>query len=180
MTARASKGVRAALKRRKVARAHFDLVVGDGDLPALVAVWEQAKADQRLADLAARRKRDDPDAMVHEVAAAAAEAVTAAEAAISEQVERVWFRALPGPEFEKIRIEHPAPPEGEPEPDVWSRVPALAAACAEDSDLSVEEWAEEIAGWSRADYLELSRLLHDLQARSSNAALAGKAFGTTR
>lgn len=152
----------------------YPLLVDPDRAAAARAELEEAQRHARQAGLA-----KDPQPAVVEAARAR---VAAAEAALEDCYETIVLRALPPDDLEQLRAEHPPTAEqiaaakaerktaverGEktlpPWPDVnqASYVPALLAACAADSGMSMDDWvaflaenvsaAERIGLWQAAE-----------------------------
>lgn len=150
MTARkgARRSIRDRGRARRPHRTFYDLVVGDGDLAGLSAAV--VKAEGALA--ATRVVRLEDEAKKLDLLAEAERLRDEAVAELEAHRDRIWFQAISEVEYERLRLAHPMPAEDELAPgELWSFIPALIAACAVDVDSTAEEWAEELAGWSRAE-----------------------------
>lgn len=81
-------------------------------------------------------------------------AVAAAVAALEACRDRLVFQALPAHEFEALIAAHEPQESDRASGDQWHAetfVPALIAACIVDSDLTEDDWKQELAGWSVAE-----------------------------
>lgn len=135
--------LRHALKRKRQRETFYDIVIDDP-----TEAEERVTAAQSALRLAGLR--DDDEAKV----AAQAE-LDEARAALSACVHRVVFHNLPADAFEDLIGAHP-PQKDKKDTDTWDARtfrPALIAACAVDSDMTEQEWAEELASerWNEAD-----------------------------
>lgn len=147
-----SSSLRAALAAKKSLRTHFDLAIVDGDV--IEAAQRRLEVARQMA--AAVMLQDDPD-----VTARADEVLARAEAERDACFHRIYFRGLHETEFDALVQLHP--PTAEQAADQWLWNPdtfnlGLLEACAVDSDLTAQEWAEEIADverWTRADKKQL-------------------------
>lgn len=144
----AKRSITTAAKSRRGNRAYYDMVVGDGDLAGLAETVRKAETFLNATRLA---KLDD-EAKKADLVASAQAAYDDASAVLESHRERIWFEALSAVEYEQLRLAHPVPTADEQQSTVmWSLIPALIAACAVDYDSSPEEWATELATWSRAE-----------------------------
>lgn len=127
---------------------------------------EQIEAAKRRLDVAnqmvvATLLNDDPD--VREKADAA---LAAAQAERDACFHRIEFRGLGLDDFDDLVQLHPATPEQEKDPDytvAWNRPAfdyALLAEATVDSDLTAEDWAEELADTTRWPAAERARLIN--------------------
>lgn len=154
--------LRSALASKRGNETHFDLLISDPtDAEASLS---QAEAALRLATI---RDKDV------EAARASAEQ---ARAEMAGCFYRLTFRNLSPHEFEALVGAHEASAEAAAEGEVWDReglTPALLAACTVDSDLSVEDWAAELASdrWSAADKLAVYRAVLDANIKQRSASL---------
>lgn len=136
---------RARLKAKKHRTTTYDMVIVEDEV-ADAAELNLAGAER---DLRRAKVGDDED----EIAVAEA-ALEQARAAVKACYDTLTFRALPSHEFEALISAHEPSKEQQKKGDQWNTdtfSPALLAACCVDSDLSEEEWAEELASWSVAD-----------------------------
>lgn len=104
---------------------------------------QQALADaQQEARLAVVRHGSES-----EQAGEAAAAVAAAQVAVDACWHQIVLYALPAPRFAALMREHPPTKEGRVRGDEWNPdtfQPALIAACAQDDDMTEQEWADEL------------------------------------
>lgn len=136
---------RARLKAKKHRTTTYDMVIVD-DQVAGEAETNLAGAERDLR----RAKVSGDEAEI----AAAEEALEQAKAAVRACYDTLLFRALPSHEFEALISAHEPTKEQQKDGAQWNTdtfPPALLAACAVDSDMSEQEWAEELSPWSVAD-----------------------------
>lgn len=138
--------LRDALARKRQRETFYDLEIADPTEPR--EKYEAARAALRLAEM--RHGKDSDEA------AEARESLSAARAEWSACTYRITFRNLPSDEYEALVAAHPPTKEQQDKGDQWDRAtfaPALIAACAVDSDMSEDEWVEELKSdrWPVAD-----------------------------
>lgn len=142
--------LRARLKNKKRRTTTYTMVIVDDQvLDAAEAALLDAQRDLRRAKVAAE---SDDDPAVEQAEAAVATATRELEQCRDTLV----FQSLPSHEFEALISAHEPTREQQKNGDQWNGEtfsPALIAACCVDSDLSEEEWAEELRSerWSVAD-----------------------------
>jgi hypothetical protein len=140
--------LREALAKKTTLRTHFDISIVDSE--EVEAAQRSVTVAQQL--VAATLLHDDPA-----VRARADKALADARATRDACFHRIWFRGLPLEEFDALVALHPPTEEQHREKWIWNPDTfnyALLAECAVDSDLTAEEWAEELADgdrWTRAD-----------------------------
>lgn len=133
--------LRSALAAKTSLRTHFDIAQADTEV--IEEAQRRLNAAQQL-EMATTLHEDEA------VKARAAQAVTEARAARDALFHRVWCRGLGLDEFDALVALHPATAEEAQSGLAWGAGfdMALLAACAEDSDLTADEWASELAGWT--------------------------------
>lgn len=142
--------LRDALNRKSVTRTHYDMPT---------ASTEEINAARNALDRAgqvavATLMSDDPD-----IRARGESALAEAQRGLSACFHRIWFRPIGLTEFDALVTEHPPSAAQRKEGHAWNpdtfSFALLATAC-EDSDLTAEEWAEELADenkWPAPDRL---------------------------
>jgi hypothetical protein len=136
---------RARLKAKKHRTTTYDMIIVEE------SVAEAAEMNLGGAERDLRRAKVNGDES--EIAAAEA-ALEQAKEQVRACYDSLTFRALPSHEFEALISAHEPTKEQQKEGAQWNNdtfSPALLAACCVDSDLSEDEWAEELASWSVAD-----------------------------
>lgn len=136
----------AALARKQRREEYYDVLIDDPTAAeAAVKVAERGVLDAALEHGA------DSD----EVTAAQTQ-LAASHQQLADCYHRVVLRNLPPAKFEALVAAHKPTKAQEDAGAMWNRTtlaPALLAACAVDSDLTEEQWAEQFASglWSMAD-----------------------------
>jgi hypothetical protein len=124
---------------------------------------EDIEAAQRNLQLAQQMQAAT---MLHDdeaVRTKAVKVVAEAQAARDACFHRIWFRSLGDVEFDALVALHPPLPGQDADRLAWNPTtfePALLEACVVDSDLTAEEWADELADesrWSGPDKRAVSR-----------------------
>jgi hypothetical protein len=131
--------LRDALNRKRVTRTYYDMpIAGTEEIDAARTALDRA-GQVAVATLMS----DDED-----IRSRGDAALAEAREGLAECFHRIWFRPIGLSEFDALTSEHPPTTaqrkEGHPwNPDTF--IFALLAVSAEDSDLSEEEWAAELA-----------------------------------
>lgn len=138
--------LREALARKRQRETFYDVLVDDP-----TAAEEQHDAARQEFRLATLRHGQDS-----EEAKAAQAKVDEARAALSACSYRLTFHNLAPDVFEALVAAHPPSKEQQDDGDQWNAAtftPALVAACAVDSDMTEQEWIDELNSdrWSVAD-----------------------------
>lgn len=142
--------LRARLKNKKRRTTTYEMVVVDDQvLDVFEAALVDAQRELRRAKVAAE---SDDDPKVEQAEAA----VERAKQELEKCRDTIVFQSLPSHEFEALISAHEPTKEQQKNGDQWNSEtfsPALIAACCVDSDLTEDEWAEELRSerWSVAD-----------------------------
>jgi len=173
--------LREALKKRTTKKTFYDIPQVEHEVAQkaaedLVLAKNTVRAAQFLQ--AREGKRDD----IVEALAAAQREVEAAQQRVDDCFFRVWFVGMREDNFDALVNAHPPTDEqreqarkaGEEEP-IWNEdvLPfELLEHCAQESDLTAEQWREEIEGWTRAEKAEILSRVLDCNVRSFRASLS--------
>jgi hypothetical protein len=157
--------LREALAAKRVREAVYPLAVEDDAEPR--KRLEEARARRILAGIG-----KDPE---EEALAAARAEEAAAQADVDACYHPLRLRGLSAADMEALRQACPPKP-GEADGDEFDEDlfrPGLIAACAVDSDLSAEEWAEELTSdrWTLGDVATLYRLALEVCRKPANDGL---------
>jgi hypothetical protein len=175
-----AKGLRAALKERKVRETWYDM-----PLEEYAVCAERARnlsmATQTVAAAEALLMRES-----NEETRTALEQARSAAGKAQEEVNacfhRITFRGLPEKEFDALVQLYPptneaiekAKEDGDEMPlfDEETFYPALLEHCAQDSELSAAEWREELQTWTRAERRDIRAKAMEANVRSYATALS--------
>lgn len=105
--------------------------------------------------------------------AALSERIAQAQGALDACCEWLVFHGLDSVSFEELVQAHPPAEDANLEDayDEATFVPALIAACCQDSDLTADEWAAELAGLNPAERRELIDAVMEANTRTWSSAL---------
>lgn len=177
----APRGLRAALKQRVTNETEYRLPIRP--LPEVQAIHEELKQARGMAAagefLKAKNGNTEEIERTVEAAKVAAEQL---QAKFDACFYIVRFRPLPADDFDALVQLHP-PKEGEiseaqqagEEPPLWHDAtfyPDLLERCAVNSELTAEEWALELASWSRAERKEVQAKALEANVRGFGTALS--------
>jgi len=156
-------GARDALARRRVRESRHPVWIADPTQAR--RELEDAKAALTLAHVGRIPEEEHLTALQERVAQA--------QAALDACCEWLVFHGLQADEFEALVQEHPPGEDADPDDayDEATFVPALLAACCQDSDLTAEEWAEELAGHNPAERRELIDAVMEANTRTWSSSL---------
>lgn len=155
--------VRDTLARRKPREVRHPIWVADPT--AAAARLEEARARLLLAGIG----KSEDDELVQRLQAEVDEARAALDACKEELV----FVGLLPVAYEKLLQAHPRKDGAHPD-DVYDEetfIPALLAACCQDSDLTAEEWAAELATLQAGEKSELTAAVMDANLTTWSAAI---------
>ena len=174
------RGVREALKNRKVKKSYYDIPQVEHEVverlaEELVLAKNTVRAGEYLGS------REPTNKEVAEATAKAKREVAAAQKKVDACYYRVWFVGMPEKEFDALVNAHPSTDEqrqrakekGEEQP-VWNEETfpyALLERCAQESDLTAADWEEEVTGWAAAEKAEIIRRVLDCNLRSFSSDL---------
>lgn len=175
-----AKGLRAALKDRKTRTTFYDM-----PLEEYGVCRERARAlsvaTQTLAAAEALSMRES-DEEIRQAVESSRKAVEAARRELDGCFHRIVFKGLPESDFDALVQLHPptnaqieeAKERGDEMPlyNEASFYPALLEHCAQDSELSAAEWADELAGWTRAERRDIQSKALEANVRSYATALS--------
>jgi hypothetical protein len=179
------RSLRAALKNRVTNETEYRVPL----VPIAEArrVWEelsQARQTAQAGEFLRAKERGEGGAPSADIE----RAISAAEASAEQLQKRfddmfyiVRFRAMPSDDFDALVQLH-QPTDGEVQEATEQRVdkplwndltfyPELLERCAVNSELSAEEWAEELKGWTRAERKEVQARALEANIRSYSTAL---------
>lgn len=164
--------LRSALAAKRVREAVYPIQTADDT----VARENLAEAKQRR--LLAGVGKDSTTEQVAE----AEKAVQVAQAAVDACYYQLRLRGISAADLEALINAHPPKPDAE-DGSSWDEdglMPALVAACTVDSDLSADEWADELSSerWTRGDRKALFLAAMSVCIKAGNDGL-GKGYGTT-
>lgn len=176
------KGLRAALKERKTRTTWYDMPVEEFSVcqeraRALSMATQTLAAAEALTQREGREREDVRDALQQ-----ARDAVDAARKELNACFHRITFRGLPEAEFDALVQLHPPTnaqleeaQEKDQDPPLFNEetlYPALLEVCAQDSELSAEEWREELKNWTRAERRDIRAKVMEANVRSYATALS--------
>lgn len=193
------KGLRQALAEKKVRRTHYDIPVVESDVADAAGFRvSEARNLVRASRLTLARVKGTEDEA--DVAAAVEESekhLAEAEADYAACFYRVHFRGLPEVDFNALQNAVPEPEEPEALPADASDeqreahaaaqvayeaasdaaeddfIFALMEACADDSDMTADEWREELSSprWSKPDRAAIRRAAVEANVREFSATV---------
>jgi len=156
-------GARDTLGRRRRRETRHPIWIADPT--AAGARLQEAKGRLLLAGIG--KEAGDP------VIAALEAERDAAQAEVDACREWLVFVGLTPKEYEELLQAHPAP-EGSHPDDVYNAdtfIPALLAACCEDSDLTAEDWAGELQALNDAERTELTEAVMEANLTTWSSAI---------
>lgn len=179
MTTR-KQGLRAALRKRAARTTVYRMPLVE--FPIIVEKQNAvAAASQTLmAGEALRYREGDREDILAAIEKANA-AHEKAKADLEQCFHQIVFRGMPEDEFDLMVAAYDptekeldeAKAKGEEQPMFGRRIyPHLLERCAQDSELSAAEWAEELAGWEKGDRREVEAKVLEANVRSFATALS--------
>ncbi len=174
------RGLRAAMKKRTVRKSYYDIpqvdfTVAQKAAEELVLAKNTLKAAEFLA------AREPGSTEIKDAVAASRREVETQQAKVDECFFRVWFLGMPEEDFDALVNLHPPTEEqrekaklkGEAQP-TWNEASfpyELLEHCAQESDLTADQWRTETASWTIAERRDLFKAVLECNLRSFSGSL---------
>lgn len=176
------RGLRAALKDRKVRKTYYDIPIVDHEVAQKASEeLDVVKNVERAGEYLLSREPENAEQLQQAVEAAQREIEKATER-LHDCFYRVWFVGMPEKDFDKLVNDFPPSDEqkaearlrGEDEP-VWDEDEFpfhLLERCAQESELTAEEWKAETESWTKAERRELIARVVECNIRSFSSTIS--------